>query len=308
MPSHRALLNSPLMRRRSLKSFGYPVDWDETEWEEMLWPQARTWQLLLDLIDKVAAQHGRSALVNAPDGSTEHELVTLIDNGKQRFIEAQFINDRRGVAICSTIHRAIRMYHMMKNRLNITKKLAGGPGSGPRKIVISQQRANKGSARELTRLHDAVEDGSQYQFEVAFLGLSDSAHDFLGAGFKAAKAEKILADYKGALEVKSSLLSRPILAPALLKVILPFALRLASAGGRPRVGHRDAALAAVLEAFVELSGDEAINLKRFGIDEPIGEGADFVRQIEALFDVELMPHGSHHAVGRALGRKPQGQT
>ena len=42
----------------------YPIVWDCSEWEQALWNPEQTFKPVLELIESVAAKHGRAAFVD----------------------------------------------------------------------------------------------------------------------------------------------------------------------------------------------------------------------------------------------------
>ena len=126
------------------------------------------------------------------------------------------------------------------------------------------------------------------------------ATSILSVGYEIARRRGDLAGYKGELEVPATIIPVLMLAPDLLTVILPYAIRAVSKGGRRPVHPRDEALAGVLGVFIEASGRASAAARHGEHDGPIGPGADFVRRIESIFGIGLMPRGSTRAKKRML--------
>jgi hypothetical protein len=120
-------------------------------------------------------------------------------------------------------------------------------------------------------------------------------------GWRIARRRGDLVGFRSELEVPASLIGRLMLAPDLLRIIVPYAIRAAGRPGRRPAHPRDLALSRIFGVFVEASGDSEPAAWRAWHDEPVGAAADFVRRIEEIFGVELMPTGSTHAVKRAVG-------
>ena len=124
------------------------------------------------------------------------------------------------------------------------------------------------------------------------------ATSILSVGYEIARRRGDLAGYKGELEVPATIIPALMLAPGLLMVILPYAIRAVSKGGRRPVHPRDEALG----VFIEANGRASAAARHGEHDGPIGPGADFVRRIESIFGIGLMPRGSTHAIARAKKR------
>jgi len=168
--------------------------------------------------------------------------------------------------------------------------------------VVKWERQNLSTATQIGRLNRAVQAGSLFKIEQAWFALTPLAHEYLSVGYKVAQRRGDLAGYTGELEGLATIIRVRMPAPDLLKVILPYAVRAVTVQGRRPVHPRDEALAKVLRIFVEVSGRSTSSARRGGYNEPAGHGADFVRQIEAIFGVLLMPKGSTHAIARAKKR------
>jgi len=175
-------------------------------------------------------------------------------------------------------------------------------GTVHRKIIVRRERQSQSTADQIKSLHRAIQSGSRFKVEAAWFGLTPRTHFYLSVGFEIARRRGDLAGYKGELEVPATIIPVLMLAPDLLMVILPYAIRAVSKGGRRPVHARDEALAGVLAVFIEASGRASAAARHGAYDGPIGPGADFVRQIESIFGIGLMPEGSTHAIARAKKR------
>lgn len=285
------------------RAFDMRVVMNETEWEQALWSQAKTWRPVLELIERVAEQFGRRHLLDRPDHRREnpHVAFTVGEDGRLR--GAFSVVDRRAVTYGHAIHGAIRSYLRETSALIIRQRdVDAGDGKKSRAILIARDIQKKSVAAQLRSLETAVRSGSKYQTEAAYFGLSSAAWVDLGEGFHRARRAGDLAGFRGELEIQAEVIARPMLAPDLLRRVLPHARRAAARRGRRAEDAREAALTVVLGVFVGLSGRLSAAARRGDHQEPHGAGADFVRGIEAIFGVHLMPRSSTHAVGRALGR------
>lgn len=258
---------------------------------------------MLELIERVAEQFGRRHLIDLPDRRHEspHVSFTVAEDGRLR--GAFSVVDRRAVTCCHAIHGAIRSYLRETSALIIRQKdVVGDDGKRSRAIRIVRDIQKKSVAAQLKSLEIALRSESPYRIEAAYFGLSSAAWVDLGEGFHRARRAGDFADFRGDLETQAEVIGRPMLAPDLMQCILPHARRAAARRGRRSADAREAALAVVLGIFVGLSGRMSGAARRGDHQEPYGVGADFVRGIEAIFGVHLMPRSSTHAVGRALGR------
>jgi hypothetical protein len=280
------------------------VEWQQSPWERHLWRPEATFQPTLDLIEELARTHGRIAemgelvelqhSVNIPFAVDAHGTATF---------GAIATSDRRSVALTHSVHRAIREFQREgAARIFRQVDMPGKDGSTRRIISVRWELQPRSTASQIKVLDAAVRSGSPYKIEKAWFGLTQRGHEYLSVGYEIARRQRDLAAYAGALEVMATIIPVAMPAPALLAVITPYAVLAVSYPGSRPVHPRDIALAKILDVFAEVSGHTTSGARRGGFDEPVGRGADFVRGIEAIFGVRLMPERSTHAVARAMKR------
>ena len=224
------------------------------------------------------------------------------ERGQITFSEPE-TRDSRAVALTHSIQRAIReLTREVAARLITQVDLPGDDGTMRRKIAIRWDRQKASVAAQIKKLHRSVLSGSQFAIEAAWFGLTPRAHEYLSIGYEIARRRGDFECFSGQFEALATIIPVPILAPDLLKVMLPYAARAVALPGRRPVHPRDEALALVLGIFNEISGTSTGSARLGDHDEPAGPGADFVRRIEEIFGVELMAKGSTHSVARAKRR------
>lgn len=282
----------------------YPVDWDESNWEQALWRPDVTFRPVVDLIDKVARAYDRGKFMDeiVPLAQAVHVPFMVDAHGRLLFGNVE-TSDRRAVALTHAVHRTMReLARQEAARIVRQTDVPDVNGIKHRKIVVRWDRQKLSTADQIKKLHRAVEAGSSFKVEAAWFGLTPWAHEYLSIGYEIACRREDFNNYAGEFEVPATIIPVPMLAPHLLKVILPDAVRAASLGGRRPLLGRDEALAEVLRIFEDVSGSTTASARRGDHDEPVGPGADFVREIEAIFGVVLMTKGSTHAIARAKKR------
>jgi hypothetical protein len=283
----------------------YPVEWDDSRWEQDLWRQAQTHRPVLALIDGVAREYGRQQLADEhiPLGSQDIQIPFAIGPDGRFSMGDVERTDRRAVVLTHAVHRTMRALAREEGaRIIRTADTKDSDGRIRRKIIVRWDRQTRSTAAQIKALAKAVRSGSQYKLEAAWFGLTQRAHEYLSVGYRVAQRRGDLDGYMGPLDIAASLIPIPILARELLAIIVPYAVYAVTKRGRRPVHPRDEALAEVLSVFVEVSGVASTATRRGGHDEPIGPGADFVRSIETIFGMELMPARSTHAVVRAKKR------
>ena len=87
----------------------YPVEWQESKWEQALWRPQATFHPILDLVEQVARDHGRlqhmSELVPSPQDI--HLTFSLDPHGRLSIGNIE-TSDRQTVVLTHAIHRAMR--------------------------------------------------------------------------------------------------------------------------------------------------------------------------------------------------------
>lgn len=289
------------MKRPSGRS--YPVESEHSFWENVFSRNAYTRPRLVALIDEVAAINGRAAHMDEEVDLDLDIEVTVVTDSSGLTSLLPITRVRRAVALAHDIQRTIRQL-IRADAARIIKKVDRKKGeSGPRRrIVIKWDRQTKSVAAQIKALNRAVRSGSAYRIEAARFALTPRAQDYLAVGFEIARRVGKLEGYKGELSVSATLISLPMMAPDLLRRILPYAILAAALPGRRPVHPRDEALAALLTIYNEVSGSTTGSARLGGLEEPTGPGADFVRNIEKLFGVQLLAPRSTHAVARAKRR------
>jgi len=90
-----------------------------------------------------------------------------------------------------------------------------------------------------------------------------------------------------------------MLSPEFLEIVLPYAIFAASKKRGHRTFARDRALGELLDVFQAITVHSSDASRHGGYDEPYGPGADFISELQNIFDMEFMPPGSTHAIKRA---------
>lgn len=282
----------------------YPVNWDESHWDREQWRPHETFRPVLDLIDKVARDFGRTQFLNEPTPLLHDVRVPLVVDAAGRIAIGEMeTSARRSVALTYTVHRIMRrLARGDAARLIRQVDIADASGTTRRQTVVRWDRQKLPTAIQIKKLHRAVLWGSPFRIEAAWFGLTSQAHDYLSDGYEIARRLERLQAYTGELEVSATIIPVAMLAPDLLKLILPYAVRAVSHPGRRPMHFRDEALAELFRIFIEVSGHNTTSARRGGYNEPVGPGAEFVRGVEAIFGVQLAPPSSTHAVARAIQR------
>lgn len=283
----------------------YPIELVESPWERALWGSMATFEPLLQLIEQVAVRYDRyahiQALVDLPDNDVR--IAFRVDAAGQASWQ-RLKQDRRQAVLALRIQRIIRSLARELAARFIRQVDCDVDGVRRRTVEVSWQCQRLPVVKQLAQLERAVHSGRPLRFEKAWYRLTERAHEYLSVGFHAAYRAGALRDYVGPVEVNGEIIREKIIAPEFLKVLLPYAIHGASLPGRRPVHDRDEALASVLDVFIEITGVETAAVRRGGYNEPVGAGADFVRAIEKLFDIRLMPVYSTHAIARAKARIP----
>jgi hypothetical protein len=94
------------------------------------------------------------------------------------------------------------------------------------------------------------------------------------------------------------IVSSPIPSRKALLQILPAAIRVSARQRGRRTDDTDVFLASCRRAFLALVGDGNDRLTVARLEVPNGMGADFVRAIETILDVERLSEASLHAIKR----------
>ena len=267
--------------RQNRKAFGLDVVYVETRAEyESLWGSDETRRQTMELVNSVRYLPRLQRTKGAQPVSEVLSLCDLAD-------------------YCSRIHAAIRHYRkgtlcLIAARVPVREN--GQPRT--REIVLRQTMAPT-ALKQLRTLQSALRCGSAYKLEKAYFGLSAKTWDYLAIGLKKVSSSGQLRGFRKVDEPPGHLLSRQILNADLLALILPHANAAVPKRGRPSVTERDRAVAELLKIFKEVTGRRASSAKRGGFDGPAGDGADFLRSLEQIFRIDLVPCGSTHSIDRA---------
>jgi len=283
------------------------VRWDPSG-ERLLPAKEKTWPAVRQLLEQSATACGRREYLDEQVDGVERPLMrltfeTAVKGGEERVVRVIAEQSHaRGDLLNDTLHRAVHAYlretmaRIVRRRDFIDRD--GGPQS---EIVVYWEEQKVSPSQQLKNLDVALGCRDLLQHEAAWFGLTERSHEYLSVGFRAAQRLRRFQGFCSEVEVSANVIPVLMPGPDLLQVIVPFALRVASRRGRRPVHDRDKALRAVLKVFADLAGTDDPKAWRARCDEPMGPGAEFVRHIEAIFEIELMPPGSTHAPRRAYG-------
>lgn len=268
--------------RQNRKVFGFDLVYVETRAEyERLWGSDDTRRQTIELVSRVRSLP-RSQRMNGAEP-----------------VLCEKLSDAELADYCSRIHAAIR--HYRKRNLGVLARQVPVAGNGKSRTseIALRQTKTQTALSQLRNLQRALQTGSAYKLEKAYFGLSSETWDYLAIGFKKAGSGRQLRGFAKVDEPSGHLLLRPMLNTNLLALILPYAIAAAPKRGRPSVSDRDRAVAELLKIFKELTGRRNSAAKHGGFDGPTGDGADFIRALERIFQIDLLPDGSTHAIDRA---------
>lgn len=268
--------------RQNRKAFGFDVVYVQTRAEyERLWGSDDTRRQTMELVSRIRS---------FPLSRRKRGAGPVVREQLSRDDIADY---------CSRIHAAIRHYRKRNLGVLARQVLVAGYGK-PRKREIALRQAKAPTAlNQLLNLQRALQIGSAYKFEKAYFSLLPAAWHYLAIGFEEAASHGKLHGFTKVDEPSGHLLLRPMLNADLLALILPHAIAAAPKRGRPSVSDRDRAVAELLRIFKELTGRRNSAAKCGGFDGPTGDGADFLRSLEQIFRIDLVPCGSTHAIDRA---------
>jgi hypothetical protein len=236
-------------------------------------------------------------------------LETAIKPGEERLVRViaeqshpggDLLNDAVHHAVCAYMRGAMA-------RIVRRRDFTDADGKPRSEVIVFWAKQRLPVSQQLKALSTALAAQDHFQIEVAWFGLTERAHEYLSVGFRIAQRLRRFRDFSAELEAAAQVIPVPMPSPDLLRRFLPFALHTVSKQGRRPVHDRDEALRAVLKVFAEMAGTDDPAASKARHDEPVGPGADFVRRMESIFEVELMPPGSTHAVRRAYARRPGGR-
>jgi plasmid stabilization system protein ParE len=267
------------MQKRT--AFGMDIAHEETCAEhERFWGTEETRRQTMELVDKIRSlglpgKKGTEPTVREPPSGSE-----LAD-------------------YCSRIHAEVRYYRKARTGIVAIRVATVGDSKKCRVGILLKRTKRPTALVQLRGLQSAVRTGSNYKIEKAYSGLSPEAWEYFVAGYKAAGRAGRFRDFHKVDEYVGKIFSRPIPNSEFLELVLPYAIAATPRRGRPSVRDRDRAVAALLKIFKEVTGRRTSSAKRGGFDGPVGDGADFLRALEKIFRIDLLPTGSTHAIGRA---------
>lgn len=263
-------------------AFGLDIVYEETRAEyERLWGSDETRRQTMELVSRI-----RSLPLSRRKSGAESIVREQLSRGDL-------------ADYCWRIHAEVRFYHKADLGI-VASRVAAATNLKQRKAEIVLRRTKRPTAlQQLRALQRAVCTGSVYKVEKAYSSLSPEAWENFVAGYKAAGRAGCFRDFHKVEESVGQLLSRPIPNSDFLELVLPYAIAAAPKRGRPCVSDRDRAVGALLKIFKEVTGRRTSSAKRGGFDRPTGDGADFLRSLEEIFRIDLVPSGSTHAIDRA---------
>ena len=282
----------------------YKVERIDTPLASQIFCPEETFDRVLELIKMTAGRYHRQDYIEQLTEPSDLDIrIAYVEVTPGNFSYDFLKKAPRSDVMVLTIQRTIRALtrELYANIIRQTD-VENVDGVRQRKIEWSWQRQHVPVPKQLKALQRAVNSADLFKLEKAWFGLVPRAMVYLSVGFHCARKSGALRNYKGKSEEMSTLIARLRLAPGLLEIILPYAVRAAGLPGRRPVHPRDEALALVLDIFNEISGLKTGSARLGGYDEPTGPGADFVRRIEKIFGVELMSKGSTHSIARAKKR------
>lgn len=254
------------------------LEWhDERGTENRLWPQQKTFRLLLELLERIARTHPAGGGRQLPEDQVR--------------------------SLAHLIHRAIRDIHYSQLARDIRQKnIPVANGCSTRRTLVGWRKASGGPAAQLRRLMSAASSygPSCYKLEQAWRGLTPAARALLQQGLDDARAKGLLRGYRGPLTAEPAVLSGDLPAPPLLHIVLRFALgRAKEYRGSPVRQAKDAVVAELIDVFIALTGRSTDGMARGDSQGPAGPGADFIREIEHIFGIDLLSKNSLHGLRRA---------
>lgn len=95
-----------------------------------------------------------------------------------------------------------------------------------------------------------------------------------------------------------TIISSQIPSPEFLAAVLPDAIALSRRRHGPRYDQQEALLHICRLAFLAITRSLRDRMTVGYIPHPTGEGADFIRAIETIFDIPILPNNSHHMIKR----------
>lgn len=200
---------------------------------------------------------------------------------------------------CCQILFIMRRIIEAEETLEINQRDYRTRGRKERKLVIERNPRRHTPFAWLKRLESAVGSGSDFRVEKAIIALGPVGELYLARGLEAALQSGNLSRAPWG-KFRGRSLGRAVLPAHAARAIVPFAMALAQRDLRnPDRRLKDFALAILRQLFMDISGGDRDELTVYGDSAPTGAGADFVREIEDIFGVELLSKASKHAVLRA---------
>ena len=172
--------------------------------------------------------------------------------------------------------------------------------SEPLRIRLSEQISSKTDS--LRSLLAAAKKSTPLRLEVRWRQTSPAARVFVQKALDEIAPEALVAYVFDGYE-SGPVLSALMPSRDLLKLVLPRAIELAGNCHGRRFDREEAMLATCRHVFriVTLSDDDQLTVG--GLDVPSGQGADFVRDVEAILGIEILSENSRHRVHRMRATK-----
>lgn len=196
------------------------------------------------------------------------------------------------------------LYHagqiVAAGRLSRGWHLAWGRAKLPTRAIPMQvgvTRRNTGTTDQLRALASAVSAGTSARVEVRWRQATPAARFVLQRVLDETPDKEVRA--LGPLKHEpGSILSTPIPARHVLATILPKAVALASLRHGPVYDENEALLLVCRQAFLGVTLGKRDLMTPGNDPVPRGDGADFVRQVERILGIPILPKKSHHMIKR----------
>lgn len=240
-------------------------------YDNLLWPQKRTWPLVLKLLRDTANNNGNDVADDKTMSRFAHE-----------------------------VHTAVRIFRRSFSSRIIVRCTNTNSGRTQR-VTYVRWRSTRGAAlQQLRTLDIAAKSRSAYMFEKAWLGLNGDARYMLASGFRAASEAGALRQFKGELEEPGAVVAAMMPSRDILRVLVPYAIRLAARPGRPRARARDEALALLLDTFMQIAiPNDGRQVRHGAWAAIIRNGFPFVHKVEEIFAIKVTTQLPERDLGRA---------
>lgn len=176
------------------------------------------------------------------------------------------------------------------------------PRAPGERITVAWQAYDAHTTKRLRSLLRAAERGTQARLELQWHQAPSATRYFIwraAVAWPSADRHAVFAQ----AAVPGKMISAPIPSREFLRAVLPEAIKMSARQRGRRVVASDVFLGVVREMFLMLVGDGNDRLRVERLEVPNGVGADFVREIEAIFGIRLLDEASLHAVNRVRSLK-----